>query len=102
MQENIKPKTISINLLWIFSLVLSLILIKSCSERSRWRNRPIGGEIHSITCISERGDTIARFQTREFPHMWTDYDGLTVMRFTDEATKKFVEIRTKTGTIIWQ
>ncbi len=103
MQNPVEGRKFTINFMWIFFLILAFLLIKECSFRnSSSITKNIDGESHTVTCISEVGDTVAVFKTKDKPSSWTGYDGLSVFRFYDEDTGKLVEVRTKTGTIIWQ
>ena len=85
------------------AIVVALLLIRDCNGRSTRRESEIYSNepVHEVICISERGDTVATFYTRERPYLWTSYGGLTVASFRDTLGKS-VELRTRGGTILWQ
>ncbi len=54
----------------------------------------------TIYCISESGDTVARYKSLEPPKIWSEGDIMCVYDFIDLDTGMNVEIRTRTGTIV--
>ena len=53
-----------------------------------------------IYCISESGDTVARYRSLTRPKMWSEGDIMCAYDFVDLDTGMSVEVRTRTGTII--
>ena len=55
-----------------------------------------------VLCISETGDTLARYKTLYRPRIWEDSGVVCAKGIKDLETGKTVEIRTRTGTIVCQ
>lgn len=54
----------------------------------------------TICCISESGDTVARYRSLKPPKIWSEGDVMCAYDFIDLDTGMNVEIRTRTGTIV--
>ena len=83
----------------IFSIFVLVFLLYSVY----WKKEPVPDQTDPIEviCISEVGDTVARYKTNTPPKMWED-SGISCAKFEDIETGKTVEIRTRTGTIVCQ
>lgn len=89
----------------IVRLILSILVLLFLLYSVYWKKDP-RKEIEltdpvEILCISEVGDTVARYKTLKPPKMWED-SVVSCAIIEDMETGKTVEIRTRTGTIICQ
>lgn len=97
---------ININIdIWPFLVVLIMVLcLLKCSsgmEEKPMKPLPFKEEVHQVVCISESGDTVKVWKTYDIPGRW-ESQGIICYTFRDIETGKLVEIRTRTGIIVWQ
>ena len=81
------------------TLFIVVWLLSGCDGETP--DHSILSEPQEILCISEKGDTVARFKTIKKPLIF-ETSGVIVTYFEDLETGKKAEIRTRTGTIICQ
>ena len=82
-----------------FFLCLSMV---RCTDDRRGPIKNIDGQVHKVLCISETGDTVKIWQTKDKPGYINSQGVICAYGFRDLETGKPVEIRTRTGTVIWQ
>ncbi len=95
---------VSVNIdIWPFLMVLIIILcLLKCSDNVEKKPiKPFKEEVHQVICLSEAGDTIKVWKTYDIPGRW-ESQGIICYTFRDLETGKPVEIRTRTGIIVWQ
>jgi len=85
----------------IFSLFVLFFLIYSIYWKREPKKETELTDPIEVLCISETGDTVARYQTIKPPKMWGD-SVVSCAIIEDMETGKTVEIRTRTGTIVCQ
>lgn len=95
---------VSVNVdIWPFLvfIVVILCLLRCSSGMEKKPMKPFKEEVHQVVCISESGDTIKVWKTYDIPGKW-ESQGIMCYTFRDIETGKPVEIRTRTGIIVWQ
>lgn len=83
--------------------ILIIVLISRCSRTFDKRGTSnYDGEVHKVMCISEYGDTVKVWETMDRPAIWESQGVICAHDFIDLETGQKVEVRTRTGTIVWQ
>lgn len=92
--------SIWLTILATFFLCLSMV---RCTDRDETSpKKDFDGQVHKVLCISEAGDTVKVWQTKDKPGYINSQGIICVYGFRDLETGKSVEVRTRTGTIVWQ
>jgi len=87
----------------VIRLIFSIFVLIFLLYGVYWKKESIPDQTDPIEviCISEVGDTVARYKTNEPPRIWEN-GGVSCAILEDIETGKTVEIRTRTGTIVCQ
>ena len=96
MSNSVKSSVIAVSITIIISVFVVLY--------SLWqkRSQPVV-ELETpieVLCISEKGDTVARFQTLDTPKIWSSGGVTCAHGFKDLKTGLMVELRTRDGVIV--
>lgn len=100
------PDRVNIGIsIWISIIVvffICLCLTRCTDDDKTWPKENFDGQVHKVLCISEAGDTVKVWQTKDKPGYINSQGIICVYGFRDLETGKLVEIRTRTGTVVWQ
>lgn len=91
--------------IWLAIIITFFICLSMtrCTDRTESRpNKDFDGQVHKVICISETGDTVKVWQTKDKPGYINSQGIICVYGFRDLETGKPVEVRTRTGTVVWQ
>ncbi len=86
----------------IVTFFICLCLTRCTGDNKTRPQKDFDGQVHKVLCISEAGDTVKVWQTKDKPGYINSQGIICVYGFRDLETGKPVEVRTRTGTVVWQ